>query len=398
MLHARWVLALLSLALSCAFLGNVTADAGRTPGTHVIHVGPLREVKRIADAMRLAKDGDVVEVDAGPYPGDVGTWTQDNLTIRVRNGRARVTQQDESAEGKAIWVIKGDNVLVENFEFSGSTVPDQNGAGIRHEGGRLTIRNCLFEHNQMGVLTWNDSRGELVIEGSEFRRQSGSLDLSTRRSDRAPDYVGTISRFTLRNSYVHHGAYGHLVKSRARENRIVNNWITDDSGGRSSYELEFPNGGIAYVIGNIIGQGAETENPDMISFGAEGYLWPRNALYVVSNTLVDDLPGGGNYLRVRKGADPVLVGNNLLLGTRPLNSSPTWTVLGNALAKPSDVPLASRMDYRLAADSALVGKAAILVDPSAESLRLEREYVHPMQSRALPPGPQSPGALQSVAH
>jgi hypothetical protein len=45
--------------------------------------------------------------------------------------------------------------------------------------------------------------------------------------------------------------------------------------GTASYELEFPNGGMAFVVGNTIAQSTLTENPCLISFGAEGYKWPR---------------------------------------------------------------------------------------------------------------------------
>ena len=40
----------------------------------------------------------------------------------------------------------------------------------------------------------------------------------------------------------------------------------------------------AYVIGNIIEQSAATENPIMISFGAEGYRWATDALVLVNAT------------------------------------------------------------------------------------------------------------------
>jgi len=395
-LKAIAVLALQGFILTGALAApNFPAKLKEESSATVLRVGPQRALTSIAAAAATAHDGDTVEIEAGDYEDGVATWAQNDLTLRAVGGRARISQRGSSAEGKAIWVIKGNNVLVENFAFSGGMVPDHNGAGIRHEGGKLTIRECLFERNEMGLLTWNNVSAELVIERSEFH--DNRVAPTYRRSDPGHQiYVGTISRFTLRESYVHHGADGHLVKSRAKENHIVNNRITDETGGRSSYELEFPNGGIAYVIGNIIGQGPDTENRDVISFGAEGYRWPRNELYVVSNTLVDDLPWGGNYIRVRDGADKVLVGNNLLLGAHALHSGATWTVIGNALAKPGDVPLASQRDYRLKADSALVGTAARLSDANAKSLRLECEYVHPMQSRALPAGPQSPGALQSV--
>jgi len=194
---------------------------------------------------------------------------------------------------------------------------------------------------------------------------------------------------------VHHGAFGHLVKSRARENRIFNNRITDESEGRASYELEFPNGGIAYVIGNIIEQSALTENPDIVSFGAEGYRWPRSELYLVNNTLVDDLPQGGMFVRVYPGADKVRLVNNLLLGNARFDVSRSWASGGNMRANHVDVPQADIGNYSLAKTSRLMRRA---VDPGSAngvSLALTREYVHALSSRTLSGRASNPGALQT---
>ena len=305
--------------------------------------------------------------------------------------------RNTNAEGKAIWVIRGNRVLIENIEFVGARVPDRNGAGIRHEGGKLTVRNCLFAHNEMGLLTWNSETAELVIEASEFRDNAVAPTYKPGDPIGHQIYVGTIARFTLQESYVHRGAFGHLVKSRARENFIVNNRITDESGGRASYELEFPNGGIGYVLGNVIQQSAHTENHHLISYGAEGYRWPRRELFLVNNTLVDDLPQGGTFLRVAPGAGRVVLINNVLLGNRALALERSWESTANAVARPADVVSTESGDYRLRARSKLVGKA---IEPGVAndvSLRIEREYVHPMQGRPLPAGALNPGALQSVA-
>ena len=64
-------------------------------------------------------------------------------------GGVRIIAHGNDAESKAIWVIKGTRVVVEGIEFTGASVPDLNGAGIRHEGGKLTVRNCVFDGNQM---------------------------------------------------------------------------------------------------------------------------------------------------------------------------------------------------------------------------------------------------------
>jgi len=322
----------LPVAAQSMLLPESTAGRGRhVAATSIIQVGRDRTVKRIAQAALLAKSGDTIEIDAGEYVGDVATWPQSELTIRGVGGRARITQNEKAAEGKALWVVKGDNVLIENIEFAGAHVPDRNGAGIRHEGRRLVVRNCLFEGNEMGLLTWNNQGAELVVEQSEFRNNA-ALPYVRGGPIGHQIYVGTIARFTLRDSYVHGGSYGHLVKSRARENRVFNNRITDEVSGRASYELEFPNGGVAYVIGNIIQQSALTENAAIVSLGAEGYRWSHNELYLVNNTLIDGLPYGGTFLRVYKGAHEIRVINNILVGTGSLETEPSWRSAGNARA------------------------------------------------------------------
>ena len=396
-LQAQSIAVLLAFACALAEADGLARDRVERPVTKVIRVGPHQKVATVAEAARIAHDGDVVEIDAGVFDDDVATWPQDDLTIRAIGGRARMISRGASAEGKAIWVIKGNRVVIENIEFSGTRVPDRNGAGIRHEGGKLTVRNCLFERNEMGLLTWNAETAELVIEASEFRDNAVASNYRQGDSIGHQIYVGSIARFTLRESYVHRGAFGHLVKSRARESYIINNRITDENGGRASYELEFPNGGVGYVLGNIIQQGAQTENTDVVSFGAEGYRWPKNEIFLVNNTLVDDLPRNGNFLRVMPGSGRVVLINNLLLGNATLTAERQWESASNIVAQRADVASAASGDYRLRAASPLVGMAVEPGTANGVSLRLEQEYVHPLRSRRLPAAPLNPGALQSVA-
>ena len=80
----------------------------------------------------------------------VAIWRQNDLTLRGVGERPHLRAGGRAADGKAIWVIKGDRVTVDNLEFSGTRVPSHNGAGIRAEGAGLTIRNCRFHHNEMG--------------------------------------------------------------------------------------------------------------------------------------------------------------------------------------------------------------------------------------------------------
>lgn len=370
---------------------QAVVDAEARSMGRLIRVGPDRALKTISAAAREAQDGDTIEIDAGDYRGDVAVWTHDRLTVRGVGGRVRLTAAGRSAEQKAIWVVRGGSMVVENIEFRGARVPHRNGAGIRFESGHLLVRNCLFEDNETGILTaWNKS-SELEIEASEFG-YNGAADGFSHNL-----YVGAIRKLTVTGSYFHHAKIGHLLKSRALENHIRYNRLTDEVGGRASYELEFPNGGVAYVVGNIIEQSSQTENPTIVSFGAEGYLRRPNELYLVNNTLVDSRPGRGVFLRVKSGADRIFAKNNLLIGGGNLESAGAGEYAGNLHAEGMDVALAAGGDYRLRKRSRLVGRAEDLGVADGQNLRPRREYLHPMRTRTLPPGPYSPGAHQALS-
>src|SRR4030095_467920 len=131
-----------------------------------------------------------------------------------------------------------------------------------------------FFRNEIGLMTSNDASAELIIEGCEFSENASTGTVAHQM------YIGAIKRFEITGSYLHHGATGHLLKTRALENHVAFNRLTDEQGGHASYELEFPWAGVAYVLGNLIEQSETTENPRIISYGAEGYRHRQNELYL----------------------------------------------------------------------------------------------------------------------
>ena len=364
-------------------------EATASPGGRVLRVGPGQALHTIAAAAAMARDGDTVEIDAGDYPGDVAVWTQDKLTIRATGGRARLAASGASAEKKAIWVIRGGTITVENIEFSGARVPDRNGAGIRFEKGHLSVRNCRFLDNENGILT-GGGEAELDIENSEFGHNGHGDGYSHNL------YVGPLRRLRVTGSYFHHANVGHLLKSRAAENHILYNRLSDEAGGRASYELEFPDGGIAYVIGNIIEQSATTENATLISFGAEGYKWPKNELYLINNTLIDSRLPGGRFLVVKPGAGTVHAFNNLLLGKGPLNIGIDGVFINNSNVDWEAFVLAPHHDYRIRSTSPLHRTYKTPGSANGIDLAPIREYMHPAATRALLTAPTLPGARQTM--
>lgn len=382
--------ALLRVGLAAA----IGAPPGLQTSAHaarLLQVGPTRHIRSVAEAARLATDGSTIEVDAGEYLADVAVWKADGITLKAVGGRARMIAQGAAAEGKGIWVIRSKQMSVQGFDFEGARVPSRNGAGIRLETGRLQVKDCRFWHNEMGLLTNHDPACELDVTQCEFSH------------NRRPDghnhnlYVGRIARLSVTASYLHHASIGHLLKSRAAENHIRYNRLTDEAGGNASYELEFPNGGLAHVVGNIIAQGKGTDNIHLISYGAESYRWPRNEIHLVHNTLVNPLDEKGQFLRVARGADKILSINNLLIGAGRLETAGTGEFAGNLSADERDFADAGAHDYRLLASSRLVGRAAALAASIAPDLRPRREYAHPAGDRPLAGAAHNPGAMQSTA-
>jgi hypothetical protein len=368
----------------CAWLAFVAAVATGLLGVHpdalaasVLRVGPQELLKLPSEAARHARDGDTVQIQAGIYEGDAAVWTQTGLTIQGVGGMAHLRANGANAQGKAIWVIQGANTVVENIEFSGATVPDRNGAGIRQEGPGLVVRRCYFHHNENGILGGSNPNSDVVIEHSEFA-YNGFGDGQSHNL-----YIGAVGSFTLRYSYSHHAVVGHEVKSRALKNYIMYNRIMDEADGRSSYAIDLPNGGLSFVIGNAIQQGPANQNRTVVSYGAEGLPYPLNALFFINNTVVNDDPAGvGRFIYVQAFLGPVKIINNIFSGPGVVLTGTSTAELRNNMHLPAtDFVNPSAFDYRLKAGSAAIDHG---VEPGIAyglALRPVFQYVHKAQKR-----------------
>ncbi len=364
----------LSISLIAGFLLSSVAGAA------TLTVGPGKTHPKPCAAFAAAADGDTIEIDvAGSYAGDVCGFKKNNLSIRgVGGGRAKIDAAGKSAAGKGIWVIGGNNTIVENMEFSGAAVPDHNGAGIRQEGANLTVRNCYFHDNENGIL---GGVGDVVVESSEFGHNGNCLDPAGCAHNM---YISaTTTKLTVRYNYLHHVSSGHLIKSRALENHILYNRIMDEADGTSSYAIDLPNGGTSFIIGNLIQQGAKTENPGIVAYAAEGARNPGKDLHVINNTIVND-KGSGTFVQMAGGVDPVDIRNNIFVGMGVVTNQMSAVMANNfALGDPLLVDR-SGYDYHLKAGSPCIDKG---VDPGmvgAMSLAAMFHYVHPSKFEARP--------------
>lgn len=369
-----------------------TIESAETPDDQVLLVPD--EFPTIAAAAAAAQDGDTVEISAGIYTGSemVATWDQNDLTIRGVGGKAQLDAAGVTiSNGKAIWVTTGDDITIEQISFSNAVVDDHNGAGIRSEGDRLIVRNCSFSHNQMGILTTNYGREEILIEYCEFNHNGLGSPGYTHNI-----YVGRVAKFTLRGSYSHHALHGHNVKSRAAENHILYNRIMDESDGRSSYLIDLPNGGLSYLIGNVLHQGPQAENSAMVSYAAEGADNALQELYVAGNTFVNERISGDGF---NLGGTPMAhFENNLFVNVDTVVNGESTVFRGNLEIEEIAFTEADQYDFHLSGEAAAVDTGVTPGNARDVDLTPVYEYQHPLNlTQRSSDGHLDVGAFEFVA-
>jgi len=357
-------------------------------------VGPGKTYAVPSKAAIAAQDGDTVHIAAGDYHGDVAAWSASDLVICGVGGRARMFADGQNAQGKGIWVFNQPNTTtttVVNVEFHDATVPDQNGAGIRLDGGSLVLRNAGFYNNQNGILG-GATGTTLTIENSEFSG-NGFGDGYTHNI-----YVGFADRVNVKASYFHDAHVGHNYKSRAKENHIEDSYFMDGAAGNSSYLLDFPNGGLVYMRGNLLQKGPNAENPTVVSFNADeassGLKWPVNTVTMVHNTVVTNY-GSGSFLYAPASTQAVTLTANLFAGNAGLLiggfAASMISQQSNLMTTAANVPGAANAQFWPAASLLNQIKLTTVPDPQYVS-----DSPQPMQLRAISSGQRKIGALQSA--
>ena len=338
---------------------SLLAATGASAAT--LSVGPGKQYAAPCAAFNAARDGDTIEISGNNiYKGDVCGISRNNLTIRGVNGRPMIDANGANAMGKAIWVVGGNNITIENVEMYGARVPDQNGAALRLEGTGFTLRQSFLHDNENGILSGANTASDILIEYSEFGHNGFGDGYSHNL------YIGNVRSLTFRYSYSHDANAGHNLKSRAQVNTIYNNRFSSTAPGQTSstasgspsYEVDLPNGGTSYVIGNVIEQPAANSNPNILAYGEEGASNPGKDLYVVNNTFLNDAGSGAFVFIGSSVTTPALVQNNIFAGPGSVTNQGNATLRNNyAAAAPAFVNRAT-YDLHPAAGSPMINAAS----------------------------------------
>lgn len=349
-------------------------------------VGNGEQYSTISAAVAASQGGDTIKVDAGTYTNDVLNISH-SLTLEAVGGTVKLVGTAQPANGKGLIDAGGAgvNVAISGFDISGATVPDRNGAGIRYEGGTLTLNNVNIHDNQNGILANPDANGSITIANSTFAN-NGSGDGQTHNV-----YVGAIDSLTVKDSTITGAQVGHDIKSRAARTTITGNTITDGATGTASYEIDLTNGGVGDIENNLIEKGPRAENPIAITFGEEGGVYANSSLTVKNNTITTSYTAHNSTAVVNRTSATADISGNQLYGWDAVTSGPA-SVGGNTIlasepstksAAPAPAAPDASNDAAITPDTVAAESAAapFVADTSASAPG------SPANDPALPAGP-----------
>ena len=362
------------------------------PAPNVVRVGPGGDYATLAEAARAVADGTVVEIAAGDYVDDVAVWRQKGLVLRGVGGNVRVRAENEigyepgndQANGKGIFVLRGEDIRIEHLELSGARVPDRNGAGIRIDpvARRITLCDVAIHDNENGLLgTANDLR----IEHSRFYDNGiqGADELGISITHNL--YVTDGTRLVFFASESLRARTGHNLKSRARRNEVLYSVLADEATGTASYAADFPNGGEVLILGSVLHKGPRSENEALLAYGVEGLAddGRDHTLTLVHDTLVSRNGFGGEiFLAMAAGTRLLRLYNNLFLGPaqRLAGGAEQVEAQGNVDGEDADVADADAFDFR-----PVVGSRALDAGIDLVGLDLPRPRWEPRRPAGLAP-------------
>ncbi|MBK9104498.1 MAG: T9SS type A sorting domain-containing protein [Saprospiraceae bacterium] len=332
------------------------------------YVGPTRIYPYCSQIAGQVQNGDTILIDAATYVNDPQViWNKSDLYIAGIGGRPRLEAgsiiANDMSNGKGIFVISGANVHVHNIEFARAVVQDNNGAGIRQEGANLWVSNCRFDSNEMGILGGNIANCKTTVEYCEFVNNGSIFNPGYQHNI----YINHIDSLVFRFNYSHDAiAEGHELKSRATYNFILYNRIANESGD-DSRTIDLPNGGTSVIVGNVIEQGPNSANSNILGYGLEGLT--NNAphhLFCCNNTFINK-KSNGSFIQVANGMDTLFVKNNIFAGPKPsglLVGTPTVldssnNAINNDLSVFGLVDV-DGYDYHLLSDAPVIDKGVLL--------------------------------------
>jgi hypothetical protein len=289
--------------------------AALPPAAATLEVGPGKKYAAPSAAAAVAQDGDHIVIAAGEY-FDCAIWRANNLVIEGAGPEATVIT-DKVCGGKGVFVTDGNKITVRNLTLGRARVGDYNGAGIRAEGGDLTVEHVRIINNQDGILGNPSPQATIIIRDSEFDR-NGTCEGGGGCAHAI--YINEIKLLRIERTRITETKQGHSIKSRAARTEVIGCTIEDGPKGTSSYVVDIPNGGSVVLRDSTIEKGPKSENHTAaLIIGEEGINQPTREITVTNNTFQVDGDYNSFLVDNRTATDAELKGNKLLGNARALH-------------------------------------------------------------------------------
>jgi nitrous oxidase accessory protein NosD len=289
-------------------LAILTAGVPNRASAATLAVGPGQPYRTPSAAAAAAHDGDHITIAAGTYH-DCSVWKANNLTIEGA-GPAATVITGTPCGGKALFITQGNEITIRNLALQGAHVADFNGAGIRAEGGDLTIEHVRFADDEDGILT-APGPARLVIRDSDF---IGDGSCAGSGGCAHGVYAGHIALLRIEHSRFVGTRIGHHIKSRAQRTEVIGCDLRDGADGTASFAVDVPNGGALLLRDTYIEKGPHADNHTAaVMIGEEGVTQPTPGITIDHNTFRVD-GDYRSYLVDNKTTTPAELTGNILQG------------------------------------------------------------------------------------
>ncbi|WP_317279148.1 beta strand repeat-containing protein, partial [Kordiimonas aquimaris] len=248
----------------------------------VLEVGVGKQYTKLQDAVIASSPDDIILLHEGTYNfhGNENYYNTDpnsnfyNTPAHVQHNLSIIGVGDVVFEigyvvkgGLVTSLDDGEHLYVENITFQNAHGRDANAAGIRHQGGSLTVVDSEFINNGNGILS---------NSGSETIHVVNSIFTGNGTDGFAHGIYAHVDRLIIEDSTFVDNLRGHHIKSVSDTETIIYNNIVDDGTGSASYLIDSTGGGDLLVYGNILTKGVNADNSRFIyydavrSFGSPG--------------------------------------------------------------------------------------------------------------------------------
>ena len=265
--------------LALAFCAAPALAQGAGERFTIVETG--QRFARLDDAVQSVRLGTATIVIAPGVYHECTVQAGGRITFKAATPGS-VTFEGTTCEGKAAFVLRGSESVVDGIVFRGMHVADGNGAGIRIETGDLRVVNATFLDSQEGILGGAPTGQRISIDHSTFSGLG--------QCDQSPDcahsiYLATRGVVRVTHCRFERGTGGHYVKLRAPQVDIRANSFDDSHGHKTNYMIDLSEGGTGTITDNIFVQGRDKENwTAFITVAAEARTYSAAGLRIEGNS------------------------------------------------------------------------------------------------------------------